>query len=329
MKEYKVEIHKIIKFSDQAPSQYKNKTSFDYLTKVQKPTMHCFFGVRHGKGPCDACTGCVKQAVKCLIKSGTSTVDTAEAFYKAAKDHLTTEKSKPGKCVHFKQTFHFTNKIPNRPKANTRTAVPETCQLHAACNTGNAHVVNTRKIPCCCINCIRQHGQCENVDISDQWQAFNMQTKKVVPLSWTLWATQPTIHNIAPATKTWNEQLHEMSFRNYAQLQQYVTANPFPEMEIININDVMLDSEKSCIDFIALHHLPTDAPDGYAPLKIHGDGNSFPRVCSYLVSKHEDRYDKFCVRVIYELVQRKGMYLNNDYISKGVSIIHRRGSTVD
>ena len=44
LKEHKVEIHKIIKFTDQAPSQCKNKTSFDYLTKVQKPTMHFFFG---------------------------------------------------------------------------------------------------------------------------------------------------------------------------------------------------------------------------------------------------------------------------------------------
>ena len=169
LKEHKVKICKIIKFSDQAPSQYKNKTSFDYLSKVQKPTMHCFFGVWHGKGPCDACMGQVYQAVKQLIKSGTSTVDTAEAFYKAAKEHLTTEKFKPGKCVYFKQTYHFTHKIPNRPKANTLTAVPETCQLHAICNTGDAHVVNMRKILCCYVNCIRQDDQCENVDISDQW----------------------------------------------------------------------------------------------------------------------------------------------------------------
>ena len=109
LKEHKVEIHKIIKFSDQAPSQYKNNTSLDYLTKKQKPTMHCFFCVRHGKGPCDACTGHVKQAIKCLVKAGTSVVDTVEAFYETAKEHLTTQKAKPRKCVHFKQTFHFMN----------------------------------------------------------------------------------------------------------------------------------------------------------------------------------------------------------------------------
>ena len=67
-----------------------------------------------------------------------------------------------------------------------------------------------------------------------------------------------------------------MSFRNYEKLEQYVRANPIPEIEIPNINDVMLDSEKCHTKFIVLHHLPTDAPDGYAPLKIHGDGNCFP-----------------------------------------------------
>ena len=52
-------------------------------------------------------------------------------------------------------------------------------------------------------------------------------------------------------------------------------------------------------------------------------------VCSYLVSKHEDRHDEFWVRIIYELVERKDIYLNNDYVSKGASVIYRRGLTVD
>ena len=64
LKQHNVLVRKIFKFSDQAPSQYKNKTSFDYLSKVELPTMHCFYGVQHGKGPCDACTGRVKQSIK-------------------------------------------------------------------------------------------------------------------------------------------------------------------------------------------------------------------------------------------------------------------------
>ena len=142
-----------------------------------------FFGVRHGKGSCDACTCHVKQAIKYLVKAGTSIVDTMEAFYKTVNEHLTMQKSKPGKCVHFKQTFYFMNWIPNRPKGNTLAAVPEMWQLHAVCNTGNVHVVNMRKILCCYRNCLTQNGQCENVDICGEWQVYNMQIKKVVPPS--------------------------------------------------------------------------------------------------------------------------------------------------
>ena len=58
-----VAVHKIIQFTDQALSQYQNKTAFCYLAENNIPTQCHFFGVRHGKGPCDACTGHVKQGI--------------------------------------------------------------------------------------------------------------------------------------------------------------------------------------------------------------------------------------------------------------------------
>ena len=100
-------------------------------------------------------------------------------------------------------------------------------------------------------------------------------------------------------------------------------------MEFLNINDEMLQCEKCRLDYIALHHLPSDAPDGYALINIFGDDNCFPRTCSYLVGKNEDRYTEFHVRIVYELVQNKGIYLNDTYVSKGASIFYGRGSTVD
>ena len=100
-------------------------------------------------------------------------------------------------------------------------------------------------------------------------------------------------------------------------------------MEFLNINDEMLQCKKSKLDYIALHHLPTDAPNGYAPINIFGGGNCFPRTCSYLVGKNEDRYTEFRVCIVYELVQNKDIYLNDTYVSKGASIIYGRGSTVD
>ena len=46
-------IHKIIEFTDQAPSQYKNKTAFHYLQERRFPIVKNFFSVRHGKSSCD------------------------------------------------------------------------------------------------------------------------------------------------------------------------------------------------------------------------------------------------------------------------------------
>ena len=118
------------------------------------PTIHCFYSISHGKGPCDACTGCIKQGMVRLVKSGMCVADTPQTLYAEVKKHLTTENSKPGKCVHFRHTFHFTSKLANSPKVNNLTAIPETPQLHVVCNSGNVNEVNTRKILCCCTGCL-------------------------------------------------------------------------------------------------------------------------------------------------------------------------------
>ena len=64
-----VEIRKIIEFTDQAPSQYKNKSAFRYLAQEKIYTIRNYFGVRHGKGPCDACAGRIKGRLATLVKS--------------------------------------------------------------------------------------------------------------------------------------------------------------------------------------------------------------------------------------------------------------------
>ena len=48
--ENKVPIHKLVQFMDHAPSQYKSKTSFNYMSRSQIPTMHCFLELGMAKG---------------------------------------------------------------------------------------------------------------------------------------------------------------------------------------------------------------------------------------------------------------------------------------
>ena len=49
LKKNNVDIHKIIEVTDQAPSQYKNKTAFHNLCNSKIPIQKNFFEVKHGK----------------------------------------------------------------------------------------------------------------------------------------------------------------------------------------------------------------------------------------------------------------------------------------
>ena len=80
-----IEMCKIIYFSDQASSQYKNKTSFNYMCQSSYAVMKNFFATRHGKGPCDGCAGHVKQKVTTLVKTETAVVNSPETFNKFCK----------------------------------------------------------------------------------------------------------------------------------------------------------------------------------------------------------------------------------------------------
>ena len=87
----KIPICKTIQFMDQAPSQYKNKSTFQYAAHCDIPTMLNYFGVRHGKGLCDACTGRVKQQIGSLVKTEAVIINSARDFYEACKEHLETQ----------------------------------------------------------------------------------------------------------------------------------------------------------------------------------------------------------------------------------------------
>ena len=68
-----VKIDRLIQFSDCAPSQYKNKTSFTDASFSEKDfgfrTEKHFFGSRHGKGPCDREIGVLKKKARLEVLS--------------------------------------------------------------------------------------------------------------------------------------------------------------------------------------------------------------------------------------------------------------------
>ena len=47
---------------------------------------------------------------------------------------------------------------------------------------------------------------------------------------------------------------------HFDDLQEYVNSNPLPEFGD-SVQQDMTENDKSKLDFLALHHLPQDAPD--------------------------------------------------------------------
>ena len=127
---------------------------------------------------------------------------------------------------------------------------------------------------------------------------------------------------------TWDQRLAQMhSISNFDDLQLYINSNPLPEFEgVSNVN--MTEEDKANLNFVALHHLPTDARNGFAPISIVGDENSFPRTVSYILQKNQACHKEIHVRIVYEAGQNMAEYLDNAYVSIGAHHFYRRATLV-
>ena len=172
LKSNNINIHKIIEFTDQAPSQYKNKTAFNHLANAKIPVQKNYFGVGHGKSSCDACTGRVKQGVTRLVKSGQEVVNSAQSFYDACVKHLQISPTKDDKFQHYMITFHFQKQIGKRPKTDKLVGIPETRKLHQIGNTGG---------------CLHGTEECQNKICPMKWTACDLAKKKTVNADLKYW----------------------------------------------------------------------------------------------------------------------------------------------
>ena len=164
------------------------------------PTQKNYFGVRHVKSSCDACTGRVKQGVTRLVKSEQEVVNSAQTFYETCVKHL----EKPlieseDKCQHYILTFEYHKKLAKRPSTANLPAIPDTCKLHQIGNT-NGRELYYRKFACCCFGCIHGSEACSNNICPDEWSAYDLGKKQ------------------------------RSQQRSFVQLQRYISANPIPPL---------------------------------------------------------------------------------------------------
>ena len=142
-------------------------------------------------------------------------------------------------------------------------------------------------------------GECTNNICPESWKAFSMTKKCKVQVSLRKWnLSNPQIRKITRGIDgdyNWEEILDVMScMLSFEQLEAYVKSSELPPLQY-TLQTTMTEALKSKLDFVALHYLPPDAPDLYAPLEIVGDGNCFPRTVSFMLFGTEGRHTEIHV----------------------------------
>ena len=326
LKKRGVDIRKIIEFTDQAPSQYKNKTAFRYLSDEDTPKERNFFGVRHGKGPCDACAGRFKHRLSQLVKTQTCVINTPKTCFEAAKEHIETKWPNKDECMHYMLTCNYSSKIPKRPNTSSWKGVRDTREhMHSIMNTGKHLQINVRDVVCLCPGCLNGTSDCKNSDYCDNWRGFNMNTYTDIEPNLDRWASVVIRKTVGDrADYDWSETLTELAAKNsFEELLDYAKKNPVPFLDC-HINNILSENDRDHLDLVALHYRPPDAPDDFVPCKIGSDGNCFPRTLSFLCFRTQENHVEMRVRLVYEAVLNAKYYISNRYLSRGCNIIYRR-----
>ena len=103
---------------------------------------------------------------------------------------------------------------------------------------------------------------------------------------------------------------------SFNELDELLSKLQMPQL-ICKLHTEILENEKDMLDFVALHHLPANASNSFAPIKIYCDENCFPRCLSYLVYGHENNHVEMRIRIVTEGILNKGHYLQESYLKKG------------
>ena len=180
-----VDIHKIIEFTDQPTSQYKDKLPL--ITLPIPKYLHRGIILAQGMASsCDACTGKVKQGVSRLVKFGQAVIDDTQSFYDTCIKHLEKPYVESDNCQHHILTFELHKKLPKRPITINLAGIPETSKLHQIGNTGGK-VMNYRKFSCCCYGSLHGTEPCENNICPIEWSGFDLAKKKATEPNLQFW----------------------------------------------------------------------------------------------------------------------------------------------
>ena len=173
-----VQIDEIIEFSDQAASQYKNKSTFYHLTKSKIPVAWHYYAVRHDKSSADRAGGNFKSFLGNLVKAGQVSISSCEDIIEISRS-----KYEKQQCCTEDQEEHslrivfYHPEIPREGKLPKLKRVIDTREIHSIRNTGIEGVLEIRLMSCCCCGCFH-NGPCLFPEYSDPWKMVSVTTHK-------------------------------------------------------------------------------------------------------------------------------------------------------
>ena len=130
----------ILEWTDNAPTQYKNRNSFQRMSLMAKPITRNYFGEKHGKGPSDRAGACFKTYISKIVKSKKSTLTTIEELARYCTDNYERQVECPGHCEDEKSPktdkIHNLRKIIFHPNI-TEKAFQETKTVDSTWNGRN------------------------------------------------------------------------------------------------------------------------------------------------------------------------------------------------
>ena len=264
------------------------------------------------------------------MKTGECVINSARTCFEACKKHIESEWPESNECCHYIITFIFTSKIPKHPDTNKWKGVLSTRDhMHSIMNTGVNLQVNVRDVVCLCPGCLHGDSECKYPDYVDKWRGFDMKKYENIETNLHLWQSVAIRKTVGSREDYAWQDVREIlqSFNDFDALQKYIKRNPLPFLDChVNLN--LSENDRQYLDLVALHYIPSDAPEGLAPCKIDTDGNCFPRTLSFICFQSEEMHIEFHVRLLYEAILNAKHYLSNRYLSRGCNIIYRQSGPV-
>ena len=343
LEQSKVPITSVHEWCDNCGGQYKSRFAFELFSQSKYPRMRNFYGANHGKSAADGIIGRLKMKIECDVKVGAQ-IEDAEGLYNYLQKDLDREEKdiKSTGCQHLRKHFLYfpTIKMPKTKKDVKQ--IPGIKKIHSIRTTGKEGAIEVRRLTCYCYGCQRG-SECRNKNIVDKWKIISFTEGKIFTnkhwnsaenkkqkskVSVTKQRKQTVLKDVKfslpkkmsrtsrPKRKveTWVEIGERLQrCKTYLALKEEVKKITLPIKVQENLTD--LEIKNPTPDKISLDIYPHDAPQGYTPISVYGDGNCFTRSLSVLVYGNEEKHTELRARLCAEAVVHNEFYLDNDYLN--------------